>query len=169
MVSYADSRRSRARCLPGTRRGPHVNALTPLNTPQPEAPSSIRALTFPQSEPTRYWTVYPVSCDHLLVVGYPEARGLVPDRKRPKRIRPSAEIKVEFLIPSIQDSTKREHPHTAYAEWNKLLFLTRSTSRRAPAGGTEVPRGGVKLLSILCTGGWSSQSASFRRCCGLSP
>lgn len=49
----------------------------------------------------------------------------MPQRKRSKGIRPSAgEVKVDFLIPVTQDSPpKRQHPHTAYAEWHKLLFL----------------------------------------------
>ena len=65
----------------------------------------------------------------------------MPHRKRQKRIRPSAEIKVEFLIPIVQDSTKREHPHTAYAEWNRLLFLneidqpTRASGRHRGSEG----------------------------------
>lgn len=47
----------------------------------------------------------------------------MPQRKRRKRIRPSVKIKVDFLIPIVQDSTKRRHPHTAYEEWNTLLFV----------------------------------------------
>ena len=44
-------------------------------------------------------------------------------RKNPRSIRPSTKIKVDFVIPIPQDSTKRRHPHTAYEEWNTLLFL----------------------------------------------
>ena len=47
----------------------------------------------------------------------------MPGRKRPTRIRPSDKVKVDFLIPIVQDSTKRPHLHTAYEEWNTLLFL----------------------------------------------
>ncbi len=45
-------------------------------------------------------------------------------RERAKAIRPSGDIKVDFLIPILQDSEpKRQHPETAYAEWARLLFL----------------------------------------------
>lgn len=47
----------------------------------------------------------------------------VPHRKRTKTIGPSSEIKLDFLIPIVQDSTKRPHPHTAYEEWHRLLFV----------------------------------------------
>ena len=50
----------------------------------------------------------------------------MPERKRGKsgkRIRPSTRIKIDFLIPIVQDSTKRPHPHTGYRDWNTLLFL----------------------------------------------
>jgi hypothetical protein len=47
----------------------------------------------------------------------------VSKRKNPRSIRPSTKIKVDFVIPILQDSTKRRHPHTAYEEWNTLLFL----------------------------------------------
>jgi len=47
----------------------------------------------------------------------------VPLRKRTRTIRSSSEIKVDFLIPIVQDSTKRPHPHTAYEEWHGLLFV----------------------------------------------
>ena len=46
-------------------------------------------------------------------------------RRPRKAIRPSAKIKVDYLIPIVQDSTRRPHPHTAYEEWNKLLFLNK--------------------------------------------
>lgn len=47
----------------------------------------------------------------------------VEKRRRVKGIRPSGDIKVDFLIPILQDSTLRRHAHTAYAEWARLLFL----------------------------------------------
>jgi hypothetical protein len=43
--------------------------------------------------------------------------------KRGKSIRSSGWIKIDFLIPIVQDSTKLEHPHTAYQDWNTQLFL----------------------------------------------
>lgn len=39
--------------------------------------------------------------------------------KRP--IRPTL-VKVDFLIPRLQDTTRRPHPHTAYEEWDTLLM-----------------------------------------------
>ena len=36
-------------------------------------------------------------------------------------IRPAL-IKVDFLIPRLQDTTRRQHPHTAYEEWDTLLM-----------------------------------------------
>lgn len=35
---------------------------------------------------------------------------------------PPAGIKVDFLIPRLQDTTRRPHPHTAYEEWDTLLM-----------------------------------------------
>lgn len=31
-------------------------------------------------------------------------------------------IKVDFIIPRLQDTTRRLHPHTAYEEWDTLLM-----------------------------------------------
>ena len=87
-------------------------------------------------------------------------------RKRAKRIRPSGEIKVDFLIPILQDSTKRQHPETAYAEWARLLFLnidnmpTHGGRHRGPEGGSTgdedsdhwwvaIPRGQLQTLLRL--------------------
>src|SRR3989304_3473398 len=36
-------------------------------------------------------------------------------------IRPAL-IKGGFLIPRLQDTTRRQHPHTAYEEWDTLLM-----------------------------------------------
>jgi hypothetical protein len=67
----------------------------------------------------------------------------VEKRKQAKRIRPSSEIKVDFLIPIVQDSPpRRQHPETAYAEWAQLLFLnidnlpTHAGRSRGPEGGS---------------------------------
>lgn len=65
----------------------------------------------------------------------------MPERKGPKRIRPSAKIKVDFLIPIVQDSTKRRHPHTAYREWNTLLFLNQIDKPTRSGGRHEGSEG----------------------------
>jgi hypothetical protein len=87
-------------------------------------------------------------------------------RQRAKTIRPSGEIKVDFLIPVFQDLTEREHPHTAYAEWARLLLLnidnmpTYGGRQRGPEGGStddedsdhwwvSIPRGQLQTLLRL--------------------
>ena len=43
------------------------------------------------------------------------------ERAGRRGIRPAL-IKVDFLIPRLQDTTRRPHPHTAYEEWDTLLM-----------------------------------------------
>jgi len=87
--------------------------------------------------------------------------------KRAKGIRPSSDIKVDFLIPILRDSKpKREHPETAYAEWARLLFLnidnmpTYGGRHRGPEGRSKndedsdhwwvaIPRGQLQTLLRL--------------------
>lgn len=42
-------------------------------------------------------------------------------RSRPRARLVPVRVKVDFLIPRLQDDTRRPHPHTAYEEWNTLL------------------------------------------------
>ena len=53
-------------------------------------------------------------------------------------IRPAL-IKVDFLIPRLQDTTRRQRPHTAYEEWDTPLWSTRSIHPREgpPERGRE--------------------------------
>lgn len=46
----------------------------------------------------------------------------IKSRRRRGRKHEPAGIKVDFLIPRLQDDTKRPHPHTAYEEWDTLLM-----------------------------------------------
>lgn len=52
----------------------------------------------------------------------PASPSLTKRRGSRKRLKPSL-IRIDYLIPLVQDEPpRRQHPHTAYAEWDRILW-----------------------------------------------
>lgn len=96
----------------------------------------------------------------------PASPSLTKRRGSRKRLKPSL-IRIDYL-PLVQDEPpRRQHPHTAYAEWDRILWQNGIFRPTKHLGLEEEARAGVSRWRSQGTGGLVSATKPKSNCCSI--